>query len=176
MKICKHYCCCIVEMKINFQEQNRYVLATQPLKGIIICVLAFLRELWHNSFKMPCGQQIFNGCFEKCNHFCPYLWLIIVNNISCIQVRCFQQFLLLTRELLAEFITVIGFNVLASIYSMATESNRRNAYKMCDINMFFRKQDYSHHKRLIIDSCTILITNPLQSSQGIVMLEVVYFK
>lgn len=99
MKICKHYCCCIVEMQINFQEQNSYVLATQPLKGIIICVLAFLRKLWHNSFKMPCGQQIFNGCFEKCNHFCPYLWLIIVNNISCIQVRCFQQFLLLESML-----------------------------------------------------------------------------
>lgn len=32
MKFCKHYCCCIVEMKINFQESNRYVLATQPFK------------------------------------------------------------------------------------------------------------------------------------------------
>ena len=68
----------------------------------------------------------------------------------------------MTRELLAGFITVIGFHVLASIYSVAIESKGRNACKMPEINMLFRKQDYSHHNRLIIDSwATILITSPL---------------
>lgn len=131
MKICKHYCCCIVEMKINFQEQNRYVLATQPLKGTIICVLAFLRELWHNSFKMPCGQQIFNGCFEKCNHFCPYLWLIIVSNISCIQVRCFQQFLLLESMLDKRITSQVYYSYGVSCSSFYLLNGHRVKRKKC---------------------------------------------
>ena len=159
------------------------------LKGIIICVLTFLRELWHNSFNMLCRQWIFSGCFEKCNHFSPYFWLIIVNDISCIQVRCSQQFLLLESMLdkritswiycsyrvsWSSFYLLNGYKVKGK---KCLKKKKRNACKMCDINMLFRKQDYSHHNTHIIDSwATILITNPLQSSQSIVMFEVVYFK
>lgn len=32
MKFHKHYCCSIMEMKINLQEWNRYILATQYFK------------------------------------------------------------------------------------------------------------------------------------------------